>query len=103
MDIGPGAGIHGGNVIYSGDVQGILKCPESITGQYLSGQRFIPVPQTRREGNGKKITIVGAQQNNLKNVTVDIPLGKLVCSQAFRARANRRSSTRCCINVWRAS
>ena len=79
VDIGPGAGIHGGNVIYSGDVQGILKCPESITGQYLSGQRFIPVPQTRREGNGKKITIVGAQQNNLKNVTVDIPLGKLVC------------------------
>lgn len=66
-------------MIYSGDVQGILKCPESITGQYLSGQRFIPVPQTRREGNGKKITIVGAQQNNLKNVTVDIPLGKLVC------------------------
>ena len=79
VDIGPGAGIHGGNVIYSGDVQGILKCPESITGQYLSGQRFISVPQTRREGNGKKITIVGAQQNNLKNVTVDIPLGKLVC------------------------
>lgn len=79
VDIGPGAGIHGGNVIYSGDVQGILKCPESITGQYLSGQRFIPVPQTRREGNGKKITIVGAQQNNLKNVSVDIPLGKLVC------------------------
>ena len=79
VDIGPGAGIHGGNVIYSGDVQGILKCPESITGQYLSGQRFIPVPQTRREGNGKKITVVGAQQNNLKNVTVDIPLGKLVC------------------------
>lgn len=79
VDIGPGAGIHGGNVIYSGDVQGILKCPESITGQYLSGQRFIPVPQTRREGNGKKITIVGARQNNLKNVTVDIPLGKLVC------------------------
>ena len=79
VDIGPGAGIHGGNVIYSGDVQGILKCPESITGQYLSGQRFIPVPQTRREGNGKKITIVGAQQNNLKSVTVDIPLGKLVC------------------------
>ena len=73
VDIGPGA------VIYSGDVQGILKCPESITGQYLSGQRFIPVPQTRREGNGKKITVVGAQQNNLKNVTVDIPLGKLVC------------------------
>ena len=57
----------------------IMAVPESITGQYLSGQRFIPVPQTRREGNGKKITIVGAQQNNLKNVTVDIPLGKLVC------------------------
>ena len=50
-----------------------------IRDRYLSGQRFIPVPQTRREGNGKKITIVGARQNNLKNVTVDIPLGKLVC------------------------
>ena len=79
VDIGPGAGIHGGNVIYSGDVGGILKCRESITGQYLSGARSIPVPQQRRAGNGKKITIVGAKQNNLKDVTVDIPLGKFVC------------------------
>ena len=79
VDIGPGAGIHGGNVIYSGDVQGILQCKESVTGQYLSGARTIPVPEKRRAGNGKKITIVGAKQNNLKNVTVDIPLGKFVC------------------------
>ena len=77
VDIGPG--IHGGNVIYSGDVQGILQCKESVTGQYLSGARTIPVPEKRRAGNGKKITIVGAKQNNLKNVTVDIPLGKFVC------------------------
>ena len=79
VDIGPGAGIHGGDVIYSGGVQGILKCKKSITGQYLSGARTIAVPETRRTGNGKKITIVGAKQNNLKNVTVDIPLGKFVC------------------------
>ena len=79
VDIGPGAGIHGGDVIYSGGVQGILKCKKSITGQYLSGARTIAVPETRRTGNGKKITIVGAKQNNLQNVTVDIPLGKFVC------------------------
>ena len=79
VDIGPGAGIHGGDVIYSGGVQGILKCKKSITGQYLSGARTIAVPEARRTGNGKKITIVGAKQNNLKNVTVDIPLGKFVC------------------------
>ena len=79
VDIGPGAGIHGGDVIYSGGVQGNLKCKKSITGQYLSGARTIAVPETRRTGNGKKITIVGAKQNNLKNVTVDIPLGKFVC------------------------
>ena len=79
VDIGPGAGIHGGNVIYSGDVQGIMGCADSITGQYLSGQRSIPVPEKRRPGNGKKLTIVGAKQNNLKNINVDIPLGKFVC------------------------
>lgn len=79
VDIGPGAGVHGGDVIYSGDVPGILKCEKSITGQYLSGMRTIPVPSVRRKGNGKKLTIVGAAQNNLKNVTVDIPLGKFVC------------------------
>ena len=79
LDIGPGAGIHGGSVIYNGDVQGLLKCENSITGQYLSGKRKVEVPETRRKGNGKKLRIVGASQNNLKNVTVDIPLGEFGC------------------------
>ncbi|MDO4458529.1 MAG: excinuclease ABC subunit UvrA [Clostridia bacterium] len=79
VDIGPGAGIHGGNVVYSGTVDGIMKCEESITGQYLSGAKKVEVPAERRKGNGNKLTIVGAEQNNLKNVTVDIPLAEFVC------------------------
>ena len=79
VDIGPGAGIHGGNVIYNGPVSGILDCEESITGQYLSGRRKIEIPTQRRKGNGKKLKIVGAAQNNLKNISVDIPLGDFVC------------------------
>ena len=79
VDIGPGAGIHGGNVIYNGPVSGILDCEESITGQYLSGRRKIEIPTERRKGNGKKLKIVGAAQNNLKNISVEIPLGDFVC------------------------
>lgn len=79
VDIGPGAGIHGGEVIYSGDVEGIMKCEESITGQYLSGKKKVEVPTTRRKGNGKKLRIIGAEQNNLKKINVDIPLGEFVC------------------------
>ena len=79
VDIGPGAGIHGGNVIYNGPVSGILDCEESITGQYLSGRRKIEIPTERRKGNGKKLKIIGAAQNNLKNISVDIPLGDFVC------------------------
>lgn len=79
VDIGPGAGIHGGNVIYNGPVSGILDCEESITGQYLSGRRKIEIPTERRKGNGKKLKIIGAAQNNLKNVSVEIPLGEFVC------------------------
>ena len=79
VDIGPGAGIHGGEVVYNGPSAGILNCKESITGQYLSGERSIPVPKVRRRGNGKSLHILGGRQNNLKNVDVKIPLGELVC------------------------
>ena len=79
VDIGPGAGIHGGEVVYNGKPSEIVNCPQSITGQYLSGKKKVEVPEKRRKGNGKKLRIVGATQNNLKNITVDIPLGKFVC------------------------
>ncbi len=78
LDIGPGAGVHGGHVVASGTPAEVEKVPGSITGQYLSGTKVIPVPKKRRKGNGKKIRIVGARENNLQNVTVDIPLGELV-------------------------
>lgn len=79
VDVGPGAGIHGGNVVCQGTVQDIMNCESSITGQYLSGKKKIPIPETRRKGNGKKIKIFEAGQNNLKNINVEIPLGQLVC------------------------
>ena len=79
IDIGPGAGINGGNVVAQGTVEDICACPESVTGQYLSGKKFIPVPAKRREGSGKCLKIINASENNLKNVDVEIPLGKLVC------------------------
>ena len=79
VDIGPGAGVHGGEVVAEGTVEDICKAPRSITGAYLSGRKRIEVPATRRKGNGKKLRIVGAAENNLKNITVDIPLGKMIC------------------------
>ena len=79
VDIGPGAGVHGGEVVYNGDVEGLMHCDKSITGQYLSGRKQVEVPAQRRKGNGKKLRIIGAAQNNLRNVTVDIPLGEFVC------------------------
>lgn len=79
VDIGPGAGVHGGEVVAKGSVEDIKKNKKSITGQYLSGAKRIEVPQTRRSGNGSFIEIKGAKQNNLKNIDVKIPLGKLVC------------------------
>ncbi|MCH9039943.1 MAG: excinuclease ABC subunit UvrA [Chloroflexi bacterium] len=79
VDLGPGAGEHGGYIVASGPVEEVIATPESLTGQYLSGRKKIPMPETRRNGNGKKITIRGASQNNLKNIDVEIPLGKLVC------------------------
>ncbi len=75
VDIGPGAGVHGGEVVCAGPVDEIMACERSITGQYLSGRKKISIPEKRREGNGKKLTIKGAAQNNLKNVNVSIPLG----------------------------
>lgn len=79
VDIGPAAGIHGGELVAQGTVEDIMACPESITGQYLSGEKKIEVPSTRREGNGEYIEIIGAAENNLKNIDVKIPLGKMVC------------------------
>ena len=78
VDIGPGAGVHGGEVVASGSVNDIMNCEKSITGQYLSGKKFIPLPPARLKGNGKYIYIKGAKENNLKNVNVKIPLGCMV-------------------------
>ena len=79
IDIGPGAGVNGGRVVCAGSVEDICACPASITGQYLSGRKRIPVPETRRAGNGRSIWIRGARENNLKSIDVEIPLGKLIC------------------------
>lgn len=79
VDVGPGAGINGGEIVCQGTAQEIMNCESSITGQYLSGKKFIPIPAERRKPNGKFIKIVGATQNNLKNVSVKIPLGQFVC------------------------
>ena len=79
VDVGPGAGIHGGQIVCTGDVEKIKACEQSVTGQYLSGKRAVPVSEKRREGNGKFLEILGASENNLKNINVKVPLGKLVC------------------------
>lgn len=79
VDIGPGAGVHGGEVVCAGTVEDIMACETSVTGQYLSGKKKVPVPKTRRQGNGKHLVIKGARQNNLKNISVDIPLGTFTC------------------------
>ena len=79
VDVGPGAGIHGGNIVCTGTAKDIMNCKESITGQYLSGRKKIPVPAKRRKGNGKSLKIIGARENNLKNIDAEIPLGEFVC------------------------
>ncbi len=79
IDIGPGAGIHGGEIVAEGTAQEIMNCKESQTGLYLSGKKKIPVPPKRRKGNGNKLEVYGAAQNNLKNIDVKIPLGTFVC------------------------
>ncbi|MBQ9793548.1 MAG: excinuclease ABC subunit UvrA [Clostridia bacterium] len=79
VDVGPKAGIHGGEIIYAGKPEDIEGCPDSLTGQYLTGKRKIDVPTVRRKGNGHKLTVVGASENNLKDLTVDFPLGTFTC------------------------
>jgi len=79
VDIGPGAGIHGGEIVCAGDVEAIKACEDSLTGQYLSGKKQIPIPYKRRKGNGKLLEILGARENNLADLDVQIPLGEFVC------------------------
>lgn len=78
VDVGPGAGINGGEIVVAGTYDEIIKCEKSLTGQYLSGAKIIPVPSKRRPGNGKTLSVKGCNQNNLKNIDIDIPLGKFV-------------------------
>ncbi len=79
VDVGPGAGIHGGNIVFSGTPEELADCTQSVTSDYLTGRKKIPVPNKRRKGNGKFLTVVGASENNLKNLTVKVPLGQFVC------------------------
>ncbi|HPU15441.1 MAG TPA: excinuclease ABC subunit UvrA, partial [Polymorphobacter sp.] len=79
VDMGPGAGVHGGHVVAQGSVADIIATPGSVTGDYLSGRRAVPVPLLRRKGSGKKLTVKGARSNNLQNVTASIPLGTFTC------------------------
>ncbi len=79
IDIGPGAGVNGGRVVCAGSIDDICACEGSITGQYLSGKKFIPIPDRRRKGSGRKLVIRGASENNLKNIDVSLPMGTLVC------------------------
>ncbi|EGJ46856.1 excinuclease ABC subunit A [Ruminococcaceae bacterium D16] len=79
VDVGPGAGVHGGEIVAAGTPEEVMNTPGSITGDYLSGRRKIPVPEHRREGNGKHLKIFGARENNLRGVDVDIPLGTFTC------------------------
>ncbi|MCL2227030.1 MAG: excinuclease ABC subunit UvrA, partial [Oscillospiraceae bacterium] len=79
VDVGPGAGVHGGEIVCSGGAEEIMQCENSATGQYLSGRRVIPIPAERRKGNGNSLTVCGATENNLKDLTISIPLGMMTC------------------------
>ena len=78
-DLGPGAGEHGGEIVATGTIEEVMDVPASITGQYLSGQKKVPMPETRRAGNGKLLRVIGARENNLQNIDIEIPLGLLTC------------------------
>ncbi len=79
VDVGPGAGVHGGEIVCAGDLEKIKACKNSVTGMYLCGERKVPVPENRRKGSGKFIEVVGAEENNLKNINVKFPLGEFIC------------------------
>ena len=94
LDIGPGAGVHGGHVVAHGTPAEIAASEASLTGQYLSGLREIPVPSVRRAGNGKAVRVVGATGNNLREVTAEFPLGRFVCVTGVSGGASPRSRSR---------
>ena len=79
VDVGPGAGVHGGEIVCAGDLEKIKACKNSVTGMYLCGERKVPVPEKRRKGSGKFIEVLGAEENNLKNINVKFPLGEFIC------------------------
>ncbi|MGN0454355.1 MAG: excinuclease ABC subunit UvrA [Ruminococcus sp.] len=79
VDVGPGAGVHGGEIVCAGDLEKIKACKNSVTGMYLCGERKVPVPEKRRKGSGKFLEVVGAEENNLKNINVKFPLGEFIC------------------------
>lgn len=79
VDVGPGAGVHGGNIVCAGTVQDVMACKKSLTGDYLSGRKQIEVPKSRRSGNGKWLEVIGAAENNLKKINIKIPLGTFCC------------------------
>ncbi len=79
VDVGPGSGVNGGYITCVGNIDDIKNCKESITGQYLSGKKYISIPQSRRKGNGKFLKVLGARQNNLKNIDIEIPVGTMTC------------------------